>query len=56
MMITLLHKTKIYMHTGQRNPLHSPEDEQYDRLVTQLFSGKLIQDQNKFSFSCFIFS
>ena len=31
------------MHTGQRNPLQLPEDEQYDRFSTQFISGKLVQ-------------
>ena len=38
------------MHTGKRNRLQLPEDEQYDRLSTQLICGKLIQPQNKFLF------
>ena len=38
------------MHTGQRNPLQLPEDEQYDRLSTQLSSCTLVQSQSKLFF------
>ena len=38
------------MHTGKRNPLQLPEDEQYDKLSTQLISGKFVHNQNKFIF------
>ena len=39
-------KEDFKMHTGQRNALKLPEDEHYDRLSTQLISGKLVPDQN----------
>ena len=29
------------MHNGERNPLQLPEDDQYDRLSTQVISGNL---------------
>ena len=35
------------MHTGKRNTLQLPEDEQYEILSGQLFSGKLIHIQNQ---------
>ena len=38
------------MHTGQRNLLQLPEDEQNPRLSTQLLPGKLVQDRNKLLF------
>ena len=38
------------MHTGQRNPLQLPEDEQYDRFSTQPFASKLVQILTKLLF------
>ena len=38
------------MHTGKRNPLQLPEDEQYTNISTQLISGKLVHTQNKHTF------
>ena len=38
------------MHTGKRNPLQLPQNEQYSQLTTQLISGKLIHTQDKFLF------
>ena len=38
------------MHTGKRNPLQLPEDEQYDKLSTQLVSGKLVHNQKRLLF------
>ena len=38
------------MHTGKRNPLHLPQNEQYNQLATQLFSGKLIHTQDNLLF------
>ena len=40
------------MRTSKRNPLQLPEDEQFDRLSTQLIAGKLIHSQNKLCFCC----
>ena len=34
------------MRTSQRNPFQLPEGEQFDRLSTQLISGKLVPTQN----------
>ena len=38
------------MHTGKRNPLQLPEDEQYTKLSTQLISGKLVHTRNELLF------
>ena len=35
------------MHNGQCNPLQLHEDEKYDKLSTQLISGKQVLTQNK---------
>ena len=44
-------KKSLNMHTGKRNPLQLPEDEQYDSLSTQLISDKSIHAQKKLLFS-----
>ena len=46
----ITYKEEFNMHTGKLNPLQLPEDEQYDKLSTQLISGKLVHNQNKLSF------
>ena len=38
------------MHTGERNPLQLPEDEQNEKLSSQLISGKRIHNQKKLMF------
>ena len=35
------------MHSGKRNRLRIPKDEQYDRISTELVSGNLIHTQSK---------
>ena len=49
----ITYKEGFDMHTGKRNPLQLPQNEQYNQLTTQLISGKLIHTQDKFLFSCF---
>ena len=48
--LVITYEEGFNMQTGERNPLQSPEDEQYDKLSTQLFPGKLIRTQNKLLF------
>ena len=38
------------MQTGKFNPLQLPQDEQYNKLTTQLISGKLVHTQDKLLF------
>ena len=38
------------MHTGKRNLLQLPEDEQYNNLSTELISCKLVYAQNNLPF------
>ena len=42
------------MHTGNHNPLQLPEDKQYNKISTQILSGKLIKNQKRIPFFCFI--
>ena len=46
----ITYKEDFNMHTGKRNPLQLPGDEQYNKLTTKLVSGKLIHTQDKFLF------
>ena len=46
----ILYEEVFNMHTGNRNPLQLPEDEQYTKLSTQLNSGKLVHTQNQLIF------
>ena len=41
----ITYKEGFNMHTGKRNPLKLPKDEQNNKLTTQLISGKLIHTQ-----------
>ena len=41
------YKEAFSIHSGQRNPLQSPEDELYDSLSFRRISEKLIPNQNK---------
>ena len=45
--LSITYKNGLKMHCGHRNHLQLPENEQYDRLSTQLISGKLVQDPTK---------
>ena len=38
------------MHTGKRHSVELPEDELYDKITTQLISGKLIHNQKELLF------
>ena len=44
------------MHTGKRNFLRIPEDEQYIRLSSQFISGNLFHIQNKLLFPALVTS
>ena len=46
----ITYKEGFNMQTGKPNPLQLPQNEQYNQLTTQLISGKLIHNQNKFLF------
>ena len=44
------YKEGFKMQTGKPNPLQLPQNEQYNRLTTQLISGKLVHTQDKLLF------
>ena len=48
--LSRIKKVGFKMHTGKRNPLQLPQNEQYNQLTTQLISGKIIHTQDKFLF------